>query len=160
MNKLYILLILILITSCGNQTKFEKQIEKLQSKNDSLHSELKKYENKFVFDNVTIRQYPIKNSTVKKGTKYYGELVFVAVVKEDFLLFGTEKYKSKQEYNIKNPITLKTEKGDWGGYKFEVDIVNDTTKLLFKPLMKNKLSLKHKNALYNEILFSDELIAN
>ena len=80
MNKILILPLLILITSCGNQTKLKNEIDQLQTQNDSLKSELKKYENKYVFDNVKFKHYPIKGSQVKKGTKYYGEFVFVADV--------------------------------------------------------------------------------
>lgn len=35
---------LFLITSCGNPTELKNQIEQLKTKNDSLESELKKYE--------------------------------------------------------------------------------------------------------------------
>ena len=152
MNKIYIFLLLILITSCGNQSELKNQIIQLQIQNDSLKSELKEYENKYVFDQVMIKSYPIKDSKIKKGTKYYGELVFVANVKDDFIMFGTERDESKQGRPIKNPITLKPEKGDLGAYRFEVDIVNDTTDLLFKPLIKNKLSLKHLNSGFNGIM--------
>lgn len=160
MNKVYILILLFAITSCGNQTELQTKIDQLQTQNDSLKSELKKYENKYVFDDVKIKHYPIKGSQVKKGTKYYGEFVFVPVVKDDYVLFGTEKDESTQGYEIKNPITLKTEKGDFGAYRFEIDIVRDTTNLLFKPLIKNELSLKHQNAGYSGIMISDKLIAN
>ena len=158
MNKIYILLFLFVITSCGNQTELTSRIDQLQIQNDSLKSELKKYENKYVFDQVKVKHYPIKGSQVKKGTKYYGEFVFVPVVRDDYVLFGTEKDDSKQGYEIKNPITLKTEKGDFGAYRFEIDIVSDTTNLLFKPLIKNELSLKHQNAGYSGIMISDKLI--
>ncbi len=160
MNKVYILILLFAISSCGNQTELQTQIDHLQTQNDSLKSELKKYENKYVFDNVKIKHYPIKGSQVKKGTKYYGEFVFVPDVRNDYVLFGTERDESKQGYEIKNPITLKTEKGDFGAYKFEIDIVSDTTNLLFKPLIKNELSLKHQNAGYSGIMISDKLIVN
>ncbi|WGD34649.1 hypothetical protein [Olleya sp. YS] len=160
MNKVYILLLLFAIMSCGNQTELQSEINQLQTQNDSLKSELKKYENKYVFDDVKIKHFPIKGSQVKKGTKYYGEFVFVPDVRDDFVLFGTERDESKQGYEIKNPITLKTEKGDFGAYRFEVDIVSDTTNLMFKPLIKNKLSLKHQNAGYSGIMISDKLIAN
>ena len=160
MNKIYILLLLILITSCGNQTDLKNQIDQLQTQNDSLKSELRKYENKYVFDQVKVKYYPIKGSQVKKGTKYYGEFVFVPYVRDDFVIFGTERDESKQGYEIKNPITLKTEKGDFGAYRFEIDIVNDTTDLLFKPLIRNELSLKHQNAGYNGMMISDKLIEN
>ena len=76
------------------------------------------------------------------------------------MIFGTERDESKQGYEIKNPITLKTEKGDFGAYRFEIDIVNDTTDLLFKPLIRNELSLKHQNAGYNGMMISDKLIVN
>ena len=158
MNKIYILLFLFVITSCGNQTELTSRIDQLQIQNDSLKSELKKYENKYVFDQVKVKHYPIKGSQVKKGTKYYGKFVFVPVVRDDYVLFGTEKDDSKQGYEIKNPITLKTEKGDFGAYRFEIDIVSDTTNLLFKPLIKNELSLKHQNAGYSGIMISDKLI--
>ena len=146
MNKIYILLLLILTTACGNKTELENRIDQLQTQNDSLNSELKKYEKKYVFDKVMIKHYPIKGSQVKKGTKYYGEFVFVPDVRDDFVMFGTERDESKQGYEIKNPIKLKTEKGDFGAYRFEIDIDSDTTNLMFKPLIKNDLSLKHQNA--------------
>ncbi len=149
-----------MITSCGNQTVLQTQIDQLQTQNDSLKSELKKYENKYVFDNVMIKHYPVNGSQVKKGTKYYGEFVFVPNVRDDYVLFGTERDELKQGYEIKNPITLKTEKGDFGAYRFEIDIVSDTTNLLFKPLIKNELSLKHQNAGYSGIMISDKLIVN
>ena len=160
MNKIYILLLLFVITGCENQTELTKQINQLQTQNDSLNSELKKYENKYVFDRVMVKHYPINGSQVKKGAKYYGEFVFVPDVRDDLVIFGTEKDESKQGYEIKNPITLKTEKGDFGAYRFEIDIVSDTTSLLFKPLIKNKLSLKHQNAGYSGMMISDKLIAN
>ena len=160
MKKVYILILLFAISSCGNQTELQTQIDHLQTQNDSLKSELKKYENKYVFDNVKIKHYPINGSQVKKGTKYYGEFVFVPDVRDDYVLFGTERDESKQGYEIKNPITLKTEKGDFGAYRFEIDIVSDTTNLLFKPLIKNELSLKHQNAGYSGIMISDKLIVN
>jgi hypothetical protein len=50
MKKTFKLLLLILITSCGNQTELKKQIQQLKIQNDSLKSELKNYENKYVFD--------------------------------------------------------------------------------------------------------------
>ncbi len=149
-----------MITSCGNQTELQTQIDQLQTQNDSLKSELKKYENKYVFDNVMIKHYPVNGNQVKKGTKYYGEFVFVPNVRDDYVLFGTERDELKQGYEIKNPITLKTEKGDFGAYRFEIDIVSDTTNLLFKPLIKNELSLKHQNAGYSGIMISDKLIVN
>lgn len=158
MKKTFKLLLLILITSCGNQTELKKQILQLKTQNDSLKSELKNYENKYVFDQVKVKHYPVKGSQVKKGTKYYGEFVFVPDVRDDYVLFGTERDESKQGYEIKNPITLKTEKGDFGAYRFEINIVSDTTNLLFKPLIKNELSLKHQNVGYNGILISDKLI--
>ena len=160
MKNTYILGLLILITSCGNETELKNQIEQLQTQNDSLKSELKNYENKYVFDQVYVKHYPIKGSQIKKGTKYYGEFVFVPDVRDDYVIFGTERDESKQGYEIKNPITLKTEKGDFGAYKFEIDIVSDTTNLLFKPLIKNELSLKHQNAGYSGIMISDKLIVN
>ncbi|MEH1006508.1 hypothetical protein VDP25_02105 [Winogradskyella sp. ECml5-4] len=73
-----------------------------------------------MFDQVKIKHYPIKGSQVKKGTKYYKEFVFVPDVRDDFIRFGTERDESKQGYAIKNPITLKTEKGDYGAYLFEM----------------------------------------
>ncbi|WP_299890914.1 hypothetical protein [uncultured Lacinutrix sp.] len=160
MNKIYIILLLILITSCGNQTELKNQIDQIQTQNDSLKSELKKYENKYVFDQVKIKHYPIKGSQVKKGTKYYGEFIFVPVVREDIVMFGTERDESKQGYEINNPITLKTKKGDFGAYRFEIDIVNDTTDLLFKPIIKNKLSLQHLNAGFSGSMFIDKLIVD
>ena len=158
MNKIYTLLLLFLITSCGNQTELENRIDQLQTQNDSLNLELKKYENKYVFDKVMVKHYPIKGSQVKKGTKYYGEFVFVPDVRDDFVMFGTERDESKQGYEIKNPITLRTKKGDFGAYQFEIDIESDTTNLMFKPLIKNELSLKHQNAGYSGFMISDKLI--
>ncbi|HLW42444.1 MAG TPA: hypothetical protein VKY82_08770 [Flavobacterium sp.] len=158
MNKIYFLLMLILISSCGNQTEMQSRIDQLQLQNDSLNSELKKFENKFVFEKVFVKHYPIKNSRIKKGEKYYGEFVFVPDVPEDLVQFGTVRDTSKQGYEIKNPIILKAERGGFGAYQFEIDIENDTTDLYFKPIIKDELSLKHFNASYNGIMISDKLI--
>ena len=54
----------------------------------------------------------------------------------------------------------RTVKGDFGAYRFEIDVVSDTTNLLFKHLIKNELSLKHQNAGYSGIMISDKLIVN
>jgi len=159
MNRIYSLLFLIFISSCANQTEFKNQIDQLQSQNDSLKLELKKYESKYVFDKVFVKQYPIKNSRVKKGEKYYGEFVFFANVDKDEIQFGTEKDNSKQGYEIKNPILLTSPKGGFDTYQFEVDITSDTTNLYFKPIIKDELSLKHQNAGYNGVMISDRLIA-
>ena len=158
MNKIYFLLILILISSCGNQTELQNRIDQLQVQNDSLNSELKKFENKYVFEKVFVKHYPIKNSRIIKGEKYYGEFVFVPDVPEDLVQFGTERDNSKQGYEIKNPIILTAENGGFGAYQFEIDIQSDTTDLYFKPIIKNELSLKHQNAGYNGMMISDKLI--
>ncbi|GAB1858684.1 hypothetical protein MHTCC0001_35240 [Flavobacteriaceae bacterium MHTCC 0001] len=160
MRKIYILILLFVIVSCDNKTELQTQIDLLKIQNDSLRLELKKYESKYVFDDVKVKHYPINGSQIKKGTKYFGEFVFVPSVKEDIVLFGTKRDNSKQGYEIKNPITLKTEKGGFGAYRFEIDIVSDTTNLIFKPLIKNKLSLKHQNTGYNGIVITDKLITN
>lgn len=146
MNKIYSLILLILISSCGNQAELQDQINQLQAQNDSLTLELKKYESKYVFDKVFVKHYPIKNSRVKKGEKYYGEFVFVPDVKKDLVQFRTEPDNSKRGYEIKNPIMLKTKTGGFGAYEFEIDI-------------KNEISLKHQNASYNGMTITDILIA-
>ena len=158
MNKIYYLLLLILISSCGNQTDLQNRIDKLEMQNDSLNSELKKFENKYVFEKVFVKHYPIKNSSVKKGEKYYGEFVYIPEVEKDLVQFGTERDTSKQGYQIKNPIILKVEKGGSGAYQFEIEIENDTTDLYFKPIIKDELSLKYRNASYNGMMISDKLI--
>lgn len=150
---------MILLSSCGNQAELQNQINQLQLQNDSLTSELKKYENKYVFDKVFVKHYPIKNSRIKKGEKYYGEFVFVPDVEKDLVQFGTERDNSKQGMNIKNPIILKAKTGGFGAYEFEIDIKNDTTKLIFKPMIKDEISLKHQNASYNGLTITDILIA-
>lgn len=160
MRKIYLIILLFVILSCDNKTELQTQINLLKTQNDSLKLELKKYEGKYVFDDVKVKHYPINGSHIKKGTKYCGEFVFVPNVKENIVLFGTKRDNSKQGYEIKNPITLKTENGDFGAYRFEIDIESDTTNLIFKPLIKNKLSLKHQNAGYNGIVITDKLIAN
>lgn len=156
MRYLNFLFFFIFLTSCSDNS-LQKKIDELTIKNDSLNSELKKYENKYVFDRVIIKHYPINNSQVKKGTKYFGELVFVPSVEEDFVLFGADKF-NKEGHNIKAYDTLRTGKGDSGAYKFEVDIVSDTTLISFNPLIRNKTSLKHLNAGYNGLQISDILI--
>jgi hypothetical protein len=158
MNKIYTLLLLILISSCGNETELQNKIDQLQVQNDSLTSELKKFDNKYVYEKVVIKHYPIKNSRIKKGEKYYGEFVFVPEVREDLVQFGTERDTSKQGYQIKNPIILTAKKGDFGAYQFEIDIDSDTTDIYFKPIIKNELSLKHQNQGYNGITITDQLI--
>jgi len=159
MNKFYYLILLISISSCGNETELQNQIDRLQVQNDSLISELKKFDDKYVYEKVVIKHYPIKNSRIKKGEKYYGEFVFVPEVRKDLVQFGTERDTSKQGYEIKNPILLTAQKGDFGAYQFEIDIKSDTTDLYFKPIIKDELSLKHQNQGYNGITITDKLIA-
>ena len=146
------------MSSCGNQTELENRIEQLRNQNDSLTTELKKYEDKFVFEKVLVKHFPINNSRIKKGEKYYGEIVFVPYVEQDLILFGTERDTINPGIGIKNPITLKPDKNDFGGYKFDLDIVNDTTTLYFQPIVKNELALKHKNDQYNGAMISDKII--
>lgn len=154
MNKIYYLFLLILISSCGNQTELKKQIEQLHAKNDSLAFELKQYENKFVYDIVRVKHYPIKGSQIKKGEKYYGEFVFTAVTEQD-LQFGTEQNTAKG-YQIENPSILSADND--GAYQFEVEIKNDTTNLYFIPINKDGLSLNSQNRGYHGSMFSDRLV--
>lgn len=155
MNRIYSLLFLISISSCRNQAELQNQIEQLQIQNDSLNLELKKYENKYVFEKVFVKHFPIKNSRIEKGEKYFGEFVFVPYTEKDLAQFGTEIDTTKQGYEIKNPVILKD---NFGGYQFEIDIKKDTTDLIFKPIIKNAFSLKHQNAGYNGATIVDKLI--
>ncbi len=154
MNKIYTLLILILISSCGNQTELQNRIDQLQAINDSLTFELKQYENKFVYDIVRVKHYPIKGSQIKKGEKYYGEFVFTAVAEKD-LQFGTEQDIAKG-YQIKNATILSADND--GAYQFEVEIKSDTTNLYFMPINKEELSVNHQKRGYHGIMISDRLV--
>jgi|SRR5690554_396582 len=154
MNKIYNLLLLVLISSCGNQTELQNQIAHLQAKNDSLTFELKQYENKFVYDIVRVKHYPIKGSQIKRGEKYYGEFVFTAVAEKD-LQFGTERDIAKG-YQIKDPTILSADND--GAYQFEVEIKSDTTDLYFIPISKDGILLNHQNRGYEGAIFADRLV--
>ncbi|MCF1423250.1 hypothetical protein [Mangrovimonas futianensis] len=155
MKKTYIFGLLILITSCGKETDLKNRIEQLQAQNDSLRSELKNYENKYVFENVFFKHYPVNGSEMKKGEKYFGEFVFLPYLENDIVLFGTEIAESGR--TIKNPDTLRSKRSKYGAFSFEVDIVNDTTELIFMPLMKDDISIKHQNLGYDGVLISDKI---
>lgn len=145
------------LMSCENQKALNAQIKTLEKQKDSLLNIVQSYENKYVFDNVMLKHYPVKNSTVKKGEKYYGEFVFTPSSKDDYLLFGTKMQKSKKKgLQIVNPIKLTDESGV---YRFELDIVSDTTDIYFYPVLQNKLSLKQQNIKFHHTLIGDKLIA-
>ncbi len=66
---------------------------------------------------------------------------------------------SKEGYEIKTPILLTAPKGGFDSYQFEIEIISDTTNLYFRPVIRDELSLKHQNAVFNGIMISDRLIA-
>jgi hypothetical protein len=155
MRKLYILLLFLTISSCGENKFTEEKFQLLQEENDSLKNVLNKYQDKYVYDFVLLRQAPRKNNSFKKGSNYKGELMFVPTNKEDYILFGTEIKDTEKGIEIVNPDTLKVSKGI---YPFETKLKSDTTKIYFKPLIQNNLALDHMNSYYNELSFSDMII--
>jgi hypothetical protein len=157
MKKMIFLLLVCSFFSCENHKELNAQIETLEKQKDSLLQIVQSYENKFVFDNVMVKHYPINNSTVKKGEKYYGEFVFTPYSKDDHILFGTEMQKTEDKgFQIVNPVKLTDISGV---YRFEIDIVSDTTNIYFYPTIDNTFSLKHQNRRFDRVLISDKLIA-
>ena len=142
MNKIYLLLLLFLITSCGNQVELESQINQLQNKNDSLKLELKKYENKYVFDKVFVKHFPQRNNVAKVGELFKGEFVFVPVMEDAELKFN---YRNKNEdYGdfTGREMLITPRKDNMVGFEFELMIETDSsTFLYFEPRIKKKQSL-------------------
>ena len=160
MNKIYILLLLFVIISCGNQIELKNKIDQLQTQNDSLKSELKKYENKYVFDKVYVKHFPQRNNVAKVGEFFKGEFVFVPVMENTELKFN---YRNKNEGYGDFPereMLITPRKDNMVGFQFELMIETDTTFLYFEPQIKKKQSLKHKNADFNGTGFSDIIVAD
>ena len=159
MNKIYNLLLVFVITSCGNQIELKNQIDQLQTQNDSLKSELKKYEDKYVFDKVYVKHFPQRNYIAKVGELFKGEFVFVPVMENTELKFN---YQNKNEVYGDFPereTLIKPRKDNVVGFEFELMIETDTTFLYFEPQIKNKQSLKHKNAEYDKSGILDIIVA-
>ncbi len=69
-----------MIFSCSekNQTKnLLGKIEKLQIENDSLKSIVAEINEKYVFDSISIRDFPDYKNTYKLNSNVGGEIVFV-----------------------------------------------------------------------------------
>lgn len=155
MKKLFFLLFLLSIISCESEENVNDDLSKLQKENDSLRTALKKYEERYVYSFVAVRQAPAKGNTFIKGSTYKGEITFLPTNKEDYILFGTEIKKRNNNTEIIDPDTLKPSKGV---YSFETKLITDTTRIYFKPLIQNDLALVHMNSFYNELSFSDIII--
>ena len=155
MKKLFFLLSVLTIVSCKNEENVNNDFSNLKKENDSLRAELKKYEDRYVYNFVAVRQAPAKGNTFKKGSNYKGEVTFLPTNKEDYILFGTEIKRTDNSTEIINPDTLKPAKGV---YSFETKLLTDTTRIYFKPLIQNELALDHNNAFYNELSFSDVIV--
>lgn len=157
-----ILLILTasILLSCGNDSGLEKQISELQIRNDSLNKVIENYQSKYVYERVFIKHFKTNAEPSKIGSIYKGEFVFVPDVRNDKVQFMAKSGVTKIGYDENNPIILETKRGDYGAYPFEFKIMSDTTRILFKPIIRDSLSLSNQNAGYDGTTISDIIIAN
>ena len=160
MRIIYILALFVMISSCGNETELEEKIEQLQFKNDSLTSIVNDYQSKYVYERVFVKHYKTNSEPNRIGSLYKGEFVFVPDVRNDKIEFKTESHKNSIGNTESNSIILETKSGDFGAYPFEFKIMSDTTKLYFKPIIKDSLSMSNQNAGYDGTTISDIIIVN
>ncbi len=149
-----------ILISCGNNNGLEKQISELQIQNDSLNKVLENYQSKYVYERVFIKHFKTNSEPNKIGSIYKGEFVFVPDVRSDKVQFMAKSGETKMGYDENNPIILEASNGDYGAYPFEFKIMSDTTRIFFKPIIRDSLSLSNQNAGYDGITISDIIIAN
>jgi len=157
-----ILLILTasILLSCGNDSGLEKQISELQIRNDSLNKVIENYQSKYVYERVFIKHFKTNAEPNKIGSIYKGEFVFVPDVRNDKVQFMAKSGVTKIGYEENHPIILETKRGDYGAYPFEFKIMSDTTRIFFKPIIRDSLSLSNQNAGYDGTTITDIIIAN
>lgn len=149
-----------ILISCGNNSGLKKQISQLQIRNDSLNKVIENYQSKYVYERVFIKHFKTNSEPNKIGNIYKGEFVFVPEVRNDKVQFMAKSGETKMGYDENNPTILEASNGDYGAYPFEFKIMSDTTRIFFKPIIRDSLSLSNQNAGYNGITISDIIIAN
>lgn len=150
MKKIVVSLLILAQISCTNNSGNKDEISKLRKTNDSLKTILDTLKTKFIFDHAIIKHFPGKGKVLKAGEKYQGEVFFVASNDDDRILFSQSPDFDK----------IDTLKSKWGSsYIYETVAKKDTNKYFFRPLIKNKLSLEFKNAMFGSgIRISDSKI--
>ncbi|WP_417861385.1 hypothetical protein [Winogradskyella sediminis] len=159
MKKIYLLALLIAITSCGNNSELENQIGELQHRNDSLTKILDEYQAKYVYERVFIKHYKTNSEPKKIGNLYQGEFVFVPDVRNDKVEFVAESIRKNEKSELRS-VVLETKSGNYGAYPFEFTIESDTTRVYFKPIIRDSLSLRNQNVGYDGTTITDIIIAN
>lgn len=155
-----LLLITSILVGCGKNSKLEKQISDLKVQNDSLSTIIENYESKYVYERVFIKHFKTNAEPNRIGSTYKGEFVFVPDVRKDKVQFMTKSGEFETGYDEKSPIILETKRGDYGAYPFEFKILSDTTRVFFKPIIKDSLSLANQNIGYDGTTITDVIIAN
>ena len=158
-------IILLIITtsiliSCGNNSGLEQQISELQIRNDSLNKIIENYQSKYVYERVFIKHFKTNAEPNKIGSTYKGEFVFVPDVRNHKVQFMAKSGVTKIGYDENNPIIIETNRGDYGTYPFEFKIMSDTTRIFFKPIIRDSLSLSNQNAGYDGTTISDIIVSN
>lgn len=158
MNKIYFL-ILFVITSCGNNIELENQIDELQRRNDSLTAILDDYQAKYVYEHVFVKHYKTNSEPNRIGNVYKGEFVFVPDVRNDKVEFKVESTNNSSN-SENNTVVLETKSGNFGAYPFEFKIKSDTTRIYFKPIIRDSLSFRNQNVGYDGTTITDIITAN
>ncbi|WP_299685831.1 hypothetical protein [uncultured Dokdonia sp.] len=137
----------------------ENQIGELQRQNDSLTEILNEYQAKYVYERVFVKHYKTNSEPNKIGNLYQGEFVFVPDVRNDKVEFKAESINDNTKHELKSVI-LKTESGNYGAYPFEFTIKSDTSRVYFKPIIRDSLSSRNQNVGYDGTTITDIIIAN
>lgn len=113
MIKRKIIFIVLLITTFGCQeTRNNKDLERLKIENDSLKEIISNLDQKYIFDSISIRDIPSYQNTYRNNTTVSGEIVIVGYnynEKTNVVLGDSIKYSP--EVTIYNPDTLKLKDG-------------------------------------------------
>ena len=156
----YILGLIILFTSCGNQTELKNQIEQLQNQNDSLSNIIYDYQSKYVYENVFVKHYKTNSEPNRIGAVYKGEFVFVPDVRNDKIEFMAKSESTDRNDSKSDIIELETATGNFGAYPFEFKILSDTTRVYFKPIIRDSLSKSNQNVWFDGKTITDVIITN
>ena len=155
MNKTIIIVILsIFIFSCTDMNQRENtvaKLEKLHTENDSLRKIVAEINDKYVFDSISIRDFPSYKNTYELNSKVSGEIVFVGYnvnKKTNVILVDSFSYNPKKLYN---PDTLKLNNG---GFVYETELNAD------RVYLKGILETKNEYGKEFESIFNTAIGAN
>lgn len=148
---IYIVFITVLFISCDN-SKQRITIKKLEAKNDSLEFIIQTYNQKYIFDSISLRDIPSNKNNYKNGTYVSGEIVIVGynANKKTNVIFA-DSISYNPELKLYKPDSLKLINGGFL-YRKKLD---DSLKLRGVIEIKNYFG-KSKQLLYESVIKAKE----